>query len=350
MFVFTEQHMLSSRQSKPKRRVSVVIPCRNEAGHIDAFMASLLSQELQDSSELEIIISDGMSDDGTRERLERYRQLYPHVLVLNNPNRIVSTGLNLAIGQAQGDIIVRMDVHTEYAPDYIAQCLAALDKTKSANVGGPARTRAQGYFQQANCLAYHAPFSCGGARFHDPDYEGPVDTVTFGCWQKSTLEAVGFFDEELVRNQDDELNFRITKSGHTIWQTPRIRLWYKPRSTIRGLFRQYAEYGHWKVYVIRKHKRPVSVRHLVPAVFIASLLVLGGLAPFSSLAAMLLLSLAGAYLLANIASCLIACSRSSGWRFLPILPVIFATYHFAYGFGFLKGVLQVPFRHSPVPK
>jgi glycosyltransferase involved in cell wall biosynthesis len=304
-------------------------------------MASLLSQEIHDSSELEIIISDGMSDDGTRERLERYCQLYPQVQVLNNPHKIVSTGLNLAIGQARGEIIVRMDVHTEYAPDYIAQCLAALEKTKSANVGGPARTRGEGYFQQANCLTYHVPFSCGGARFHEPDYEGPTDTVPFGCWRKSTLEAVGLFDEELVRNQDDELNFRIIESGGTIWQTPLIRSWYKPRSTLCGLFRQYAEYGYWKVYVICKHKRPASLRHLVPAVFIATLLILGGLAPFSYSAALLLLSLAGSYLLGNIAASLTACCRSSGWRFLPILPFIFATYHFAYGFGFLKGILGV---------
>lgn len=336
--------MSSFSQSLPKCRISVVVPCRNEVTNIDAFMTSLLSQDLPADSELQIIIADGLSDDGTRESLERYRRQFANIQIVSNPKKIVSTGLNLAIRQAVGEIIVRMDVHAEYASDYITQCVMALKKTNSENVGGPARTRSQGYFQEANGLTYHSRFSCGGARFHDPNYEGPVDTVTFGCWRKSTLETLGCFDEELVRNQDDELNLRITRNGGTILQIPQIRCWYKPRSTLRSLFRQYAEYGYWKVYVIRKHRVPASVRHVVPALFLTSLLLLCGLSPFVRSASLLLLILVGTYLLTGIVATVLTCFRSSAWRFLPILPVMFVTYHFAYGFGFLTGVVHILLR------
>ena len=324
-----------------KRLVSVVVPCRNEASYVDAFLNSLLSQVLPEDLDVEILIADGASNDGTRQRLEQYRARHPRICILNNPKKIVSGGLNLAIARARGEIIIRMDVHAEYASDYIAQCVAVLDETKAANVGGPARTRADGYVQRANSLAYHSPFSCGGARFHNPDYEGPVDTVTFGCWRKRTLDQIGLFDEKLVRNQDDELNLRITKAGGTIWQTPRIRSWYKPRSSLCALFRQYGEYGYWKVQVMRKHRSLASLRHLVPALFVGSLALLAGAAPFSSIAARLLLLLVGLYALANAAATLVTCSRPKRLRFLPILPLVFATYHLAYGYGFLRAGISL---------
>jgi succinoglycan biosynthesis protein ExoA len=313
--------------------ITIVSPCRNEAPSVASFVRALLAQELAGYT-WEAIIADGASDDGTREELERATAGTP-VRVIDNPMRIVSSGLNQAIREARGRYIVRMDMHTDYAPDYVAKCVEVLERTGARNVGGPARTRPAGGLGTAIAAAYHSPFSCGGARFHDPLYEGWVDTVTYGCWEKSYLEAIGLFDETLVRNQDDELNLRIVRSGGRIWQDPDIRSWYTPRSSLKALFRQYFQYGFWKVAVIRKHRLPASWRHLVPGAFVAMNILTAAV----DWRAWLLLW--GAYLaVATEAS--VQAARGAGWRLLAVLPLVFATFHTAYGLGFFAGLVYGP--------
>src|SRR5262249_47183273 len=153
-------------------------------------------------------------------------------------------------------------------------------ETGADNVGGAMRTRASGFVQEAISLAFHSPFSVGGARFHNVEYQGYVDTVPYGCWRKSKLLDLGLFDEELVRNQDDELNLKIIRRGGKIWQSSLIQSWYQPRTSLWALFCQQAQYGYWKVRVIQKHKLPASWRHVVPAASLASLISLSVLAPF----------------------------------------------------------------------
>lgn len=320
-------------------RVSIVVPCRNERSRIEAALASMLGQTDVNGG-IEIIVADGVSDDGTREILDRMAAADARLRIIDNPHRIVSTGLNRAIEAARGEFVVRMDMHSVYAPDYVACCLAALQRSGAQNVGGPARTRADSFFQRANALAYHSPFSAGGARFHDPDYEGWVDTVTYGCWRRQTLLDLGLFDEQLVRNQDDELNLRLVRGGGRIWQTPAIRSWYFPRASMAGLFRQYQQYGYWKVAVIRKHRLPASVRHLVPGAFVAALLVLGVLSAVSASARLALALLVVAYLLANGAASAVTCRRAPNRRYLGVMPFVFAAYHVGYGWGFLRGVID----------
>ncbi|SPF37296.1 hypothetical protein SBA4_20019 [Candidatus Sulfopaludibacter sp. SbA4] len=150
--------------------VSAIVACRNEARHIRCFLDLALAQQLPEA-EWEIIVADGMSDDGTRQVLEEYRNADRRVRVIDNPGQIVSTGLNAAIRVARGEIVVRLDAHTEYAPDYLQQCVAALEATGADNVGGPARTRASGLVARVIAAAYHSPFACGGARFHDEEFE-----------------------------------------------------------------------------------------------------------------------------------------------------------------------------------
>src|SRR5262249_25260654 len=128
--------------------------------------------------------------------------------------------------------------------------------------------RGDRYVSRAIAAAFRSPFSAGGANSHDPRHEGPVDSVYLGCWRRDVFSRVGLFDEELVRNQDDEWNLRLIRSGGTIWQSPRIRSWYRPRASLAALFQQYRQYGYWKVRVIQKHRRPASPRHLVPVLFL----------------------------------------------------------------------------------
>lgn len=388
-------------------RVSLVLPCRNEHRHIEACLDSILNQESPVGG-FEVIVADGMSDDGTREILARMEQGFevqrsavsapvvspavpsplrldrgegqgevllnfapspqssifnsqpstkrrPTLRVIDNPGRIVSKGLNAAIRAARGMIIVRFDAHTEYAPDYVCRCIDLLQETQADNVGGPARTKADTFVGKAIAAAYHSPFAVGGARFHNVEYEGYVDTVTYGCWPRVTFEKFGLFDEELVRNQDDEHNLRISRGGGKIYQSPHVKSWYRPRASLRAVFQQYMQYGYWKVRVIQKHKLPASWRHLVPGVFVLTLLGLLLLTAFSwllsalelvhrplitslwHLSSGLFLCLLVAYSLA-VTTASVLTARQTEWRLLPVLPLVFPCYHFSYGCGFLRGL------------
>jgi succinoglycan biosynthesis protein ExoA len=353
----------------------VIIPCRNERGHIGTCLDSTLNQ-MQPTDGFEVIVADGMSDDGTREILQRLEvgsqssdlrspisdipspSSPPRLRVIDNPGRIVSKGLNAAIRAARGGIILRMDAHTEYAPDYVRECVAVLQATGADNAGGPARTKPQTFLEKAVSAAYHSPFAVGGARFHDVNYEGYVDTVTYGCWRRETFDKFGYFDEELVRNQDDEHNLRIIRGGGKIYQSPKIKSWYRSRGSLGSLFNQYMQYGYWKVRVIQKHKLPASWRHLVPGAFVLILLSLFLLSAFSFLLSAFVpgfpsaisifsfqlsafsfsfLAALGAYLFAVLAASVIMAAKTE-WKLLPILPFVFPCYHFGYGIGFLKGI------------
>jgi succinoglycan biosynthesis protein ExoA len=338
-----------NRGSRDAIAVSVVVPCRNEAKHVRPFLDSLFRQECA-GVEWEVVIADGLSDDGTREIIEDYCRHHHEVRLIDNGGRVASSGLNAAILAAHGQVIIRMDAHTEYAPDYIRRCLEVLARTGADNVGGPPRVKADSFRLRALGAAYHSPFAVGGSRSHDTSFEGHVDSVFYGCWRKSTLLRLGLFDEALVRNQDDELNLRLTHSGGKVWQSPEIVSWYRPRTTLPGLFCQYLQYGFWKVAVIRKHGRPASWRHLVPAAFVLLNFVLLLSTSFGAISGWHLLfrssavawmCLAASYTLACLAASLFS-ARQWGWLVFPVLPLLFAIYHISYGAGFFAGLLYWP--------
>jgi len=344
---------MDHRENQEQIHVTIVVACRNEIRHIREFLDSVLAQNFHGMS-WEAIIADGLSEDGTRAVLAEYSSSHPQLRVVDNPGRIVSTGLNAAIRAARGEIIIRMDAHTRYAPDYCVLCLETMESTGADNVGGPARTNATGTHARAVAAAYHSRF-CTGARFHDVNYEGWVDTVTYGCWRKSTFDRIGLFDEKLVRNQDDEFNLRLIRAGGKIWQNPRIMSWYSPRASLSGVFRQYFQYGFWKVAVIRKHKIPASWRHFVPLLFVVinlGLLAVVPLAiwahaqPVALIAATLWTAMVVFYAVGNLCASVLA-AHSAGWDIFPYLPAVFATYHFAWGFGFLVGLFRM-FGGDPV--
>ena len=319
--------------------ISVIMPCRNEARYIEPVLNAALLQK-EPPGGFEIIIADGMSDDGTSEVLANMSRQDPRIRIIENTGRIVSTGLNNAIRTAHGEIIIRMDAHTEYAPDYIRKCVQVLSETGADNVGGPWQAKGRSYLSSAIALAFQSPFSSGGAVSHRIGHEGPVDSVYLGCWRKETLVRLGLFDEELVRNQDDELNLRLSRAGGKIWQSPSIRSWYCPRSSLTSLFTQYMQYGYWKVRVIQKHRLPASIRHLVPGGFVASLLVLTLAAPWFRWGWLMPAGLLVLYLCANLAASLISCRKPANWKHLPVMPLVFSAYHFGYGWGFLRGAID----------
>lgn len=334
--------------------VSVVIPCRNEVDMIEACLRSVMAQDLP-QGDLEVIVVDGMSDDGTRDILSKLEREYVELVVLDNPDRTTPFAFNAGIRAAKGRYIALMGSHNRYAEDYLRQAIAVLEKTGADNVGGAMVCEGEGVVQRAISAAFHSPFSAGGARWHDPGYDGPADTVFGGVYRREVFEKIGLFDEELARNQDDEFNLRLLRAGGRIWQSTKIRSWYRPRASIKQLFRQYRQYGYWKVRVIQKHKIPASIRHLIPGAFVAfvalcvvSMLIAVALdALFKFPPAETAWAVSGMFLavgiLTYVATVLIGSlltARVAGWNLLPLLVVVFPAYHFGYGIGFLEGVLD----------
>jgi glycosyltransferase involved in cell wall biosynthesis len=323
--------------------VSVIAPCRNERAAIDAFCDSALAQQLPPGWQLEVLVADGRSDDGTRERLAERAAQDARLRLIDNPGRIVSTGLNAALAQARGAVIVRFDVHTQFAPDYIAECLAALARTGADNVGGAWVARGQGAMGRAVAAAFQNRWVVGGALSRDRAYEGAVDTVYLGCWPRATFERFGPFDEQLVRNQDDEHNLRLRRGGARLWQSARIRSVYQPRSSVRQLFRQQMQYGYWRPFVMRKHGQPGSLRQGVPALFVAALAGGAVLAAWWPWPLALLLASYAAY----VAGASLAAARQAGdWGTLVRLPLVIAAYHLGYGVGTWRGLFDLLLRRS----
>lgn len=340
-------------EAPPAHWVSVVVPCRNERAYIEFFCEAMLAQRLPIDARLEVLIADGCSDDGTRDWLVKFcadsTALDCHFVLVNNPGRIVSTGLNAAIAQARGDVIVRMDVHTHYENDYVAQCLEALAFSHADNVGGPWRAVGRNRVQCAVAAAFQSRLVAGGARSRQLDFDGWVDTVYLGCWPRATFQRFGGFDETLVRNQDDEHNLRLRLAGGRIWQSSRIRSSYRPRDTLKHLFRQQYQYGYWRPFVMRKHGQPGSVRQLVPAAFVAALAGTALLAFWWSAPLHALLSAYGAYL--AVVSLTVALSQPSDLgvprsvarrcSLVGRLGLVVPTYHLGYGLGSWRGLLDL---------
>jgi glycosyltransferase involved in cell wall biosynthesis len=320
--------------------VSVIVPCRNEAAHVDAFLQAAHAQALPTGWSMELLVADGRSDDGTRERRARQAIEHPGLRIVDNPAGQTAHGLNRALAAATGEVIVRMDVHTTYAPDYVAACLDALQRTGAAAVGGPWRAHVGTGRAEAIALAWGSRFGSGGAASRRVDHSGPVDTVYLGAWRRETLQALGGFDETLLRTEDDDLNLRIVRGGGVVWQDAAIRSWYRPRASFGALAAQMYQYGYWKWPLIRKHRMPASPRHLVPALFVGSVgvLALAGLVHAgAALAALALVALHAAAALAAAATLAPPWRRPLVW-----LGATWATLcmHWGYGVGFLHALLD----------
>ncbi len=320
--------------------VSVIMPIRNEAAFIERSLGAVLAQDYP-HDRMEVLVADGMSTDGTRAVVERLVAQHADIPVhlVDNPGQIVPTGFNAALARARGDVIVRVDGHTIVAPNYVRECVAAIERSGADNVGGPMRAVGTTAFGQAVALATSSPFGVGGARFHYSDREEWVDTVYMGAWPRRVFENLGGFDPELVRNQDDEFNYRLRAHGGRILLSPRIRSQYYNRTSTRSLWRQYYQYGFYKVRVLQKHPRQMRVRQFVPPAFVAA--ILGGalLSPLSKKIRAVWQLVVIAYTGANLAvSWRIA--RKHGWTHIWRLPVVFAILHFSYGLGFLHGLIH----------
>lgn len=317
--------------------VSIVIPMRNEAGTVAALLDGVLAQDYP-PERFEVLVVDGASTDSSGAVIEGYARRDPRVRLLHNPRRIVPTGLNVAIRAARGDVICRIDGHTRVAADYVRRGAEALRRTGADNVGGPMHAVGGGWFGDAVAAATSSRFGIG-SYFHYGTEEREVDTVYLGMWPRRVFASIGLFDEELVRNQDDEFNYRLRKAGGRVLITPTMRSWYQNRQSVIGLLRQYYEYGYWKVRVLQKHPRQMSWRHFVPPLFVAGLsglTLLGAFVPAAALAARVLFGLYVAAVLGVAARV----SLRRGVRAWLATALAFAGIHCAWGMGFLNGLIS----------
>jgi glycosyltransferase involved in cell wall biosynthesis len=253
--------------------LSVIIPARNEGTYIERSLGAVLGQDWP-GERLEVIVVDGGSTDDTVERVKRLAAEYPgtRVNIVLNPRRITPVSMNLGIAAATGDIVVRVDGHCVIEPGYLRRVSEVLRDTGHDNVGGVCITEGETPTARAIAAAQSSRFGVGNVAFRVGQAQpGATDTVPFGAWPRRVFDQFGTFDEELVRNQDDELNFRIVQGGGTVWFDPAIRSRYFARGTLRSLARQYHQYGLYKVRVMQKRGGVASPRHLVPAVFVAGL-------------------------------------------------------------------------------
>ncbi|HWC74049.1 MAG TPA: glycosyltransferase family 2 protein [Gemmatimonadales bacterium] len=320
-------------------RVTVIVPCRNEARYIGPCLDSILATAYP-LDRLEILVVDGQSTDNTREIVREYAEKHAVIRLLDNPLAIVPTALNIGVQAASGEIIARMDAHVVYPPEYLPRLVLGLQEHHADNVGAcmvtlPADGTATA---QAIAIALSHPFGVGNAHFRiGARTAREVDTVPFGCYPRDVFKRVGMFDEEMIRNQDDEFNNRIIRKGGRVMLIPDVVCYYYARGSFAKVARMFYQYGAFKPLAARKSGRIMTLRQLIPAMFVTGLGVslLGALV--SSRAAVTAAAIASAYAL-SVLGCALLVAKKHGFRCAVAIAGVFPVLHTSYGVGFLRGL------------
>ncbi len=324
-----------------KKRVSVVIPCRNEEDFIKACLQAL-SNQTYPLNKLEVIVVDGMSSDNTRLRIAQVIEQYPFIRCIDNPRRVTPLGLNKGIAISNGDYVIILSSHSVVEPDFIENNVRSLETSGADCVGGILETVASIDRPLAHAIAaaLSHPYGVGNAHFRIGSTSiREVDTVPFGCYKREVFESIGFFDENLIRNQDDEFNFRLLRNGGRIVLDPLIKSRYFARDSLRNLWKMYFQYGYFKPLVALKIGRVITWRQLVPALFVGALLGTALISIMSRTGRRFLYLLIALYL-CTTAYFSYMVGRKRNAFYATLLFCSFAVLHFSYGIGYLKGILD----------
>ena len=329
--------------------LSVICPIYNEEKYIANCIESILQQDFP-KEDLEVLFVDGMSNDRTRAIVGEYASRYPFIHLLDNPQRIVPPALNIAIRASKGDIIMRLDAHAKYPDNYFSMLVQKLADLEADNVGGVCRTLPVNDTPvcRAIATALSSPFGMGNSYFRiGADKEMSVDTVPFGCFRRDIFDRIGFFDEELIRNQDDEFNGRIIKNGGKIFLIPSIVIDYFARDTIGKVSKMFYQYGLFKPLVNQKLGKPATLRQFFPLCFVLGL-ILGFLLCFvHPVFRYLYIAVLALYLLMAL---YFSCKSEKNIRTILLLICTYITIHVSYGWGYLRGLVKLLLKKDFVAK
>ena len=306
--------------------ISIIVPVFNEEKFIQKFLHFITKNC---KYKYELILFDGRSEDKTIHIINDYINEYNarNFILIDNPNRYVSYSLNKAIDICKYEIIIRMDVHTKYSNNYFDSIIETFKNTNADIVGGPTDTIYNESIQESIAYCYSHIFGMGGGKVHDMKFNGFTNGVTFGAFKKYVFKN-NYFDEELIRNQDDEFFSRCNSLGYKIYQSSNIKLYYSPRRNFYGLSKQYFQYGYYKPIALKKVKNSLSLRHLIPSIFIIYFI-----------SALLFYQL---FLLIYFIPLLLFSFINNKKISIKILNIIsFAVMHFSYGFGFIFGIKKI---------
>ena len=324
-------------------KVSVIVPCYNEQSTIRLLLEALHAQTYPHAG-MEVVISDGLSTDGTRATIAAFQKDFPElqVRVVENERRSIPAALNRAIEASQGEIIVRLDGHSKPYPDYVERCISSHTEARGANIGGvwEIRPGADTWIASSIAAAAAHPLGVGDALYRHTRQAAEVDTVPFGSFRRSLVEQVGYFDESLLTNEDYEFNARVRKWGGRVWLDPSIRSIYFARPTLRELIRQYWRYGYWKWRMLRRYPDTLRWRQALPPLFVLSLIGLAVLSIFIPFAAILLAAELVLYFSVMILAGLQVALQQGKAYFLLGIPLAIAAMHLAWGSGFLWSLLS----------
>lgn len=317
--------------------VAVIIPVRNEEKYISKCIDSIIAQTYPREL-IEIILIDGMSTDNTLSIIEKYIQEYREVKVFYNEKKITPISMNIGISNSKSDIVIILGAHSFIDKNFIKNNVRNLIDKKADASGGIVKFIHESFLSKCIGIATSCPFGVGNALYRYSKEEKYVDTVPFAAYKKSLLDKIGYFDEELVRNQDDELNFRVTESGGKILLSPDIISNYFSRSSLKKLWRQFYQYGYWKVRVIQKHNKPAALRHLIPVIFVLSMIFSLLIGIILKPALFIFFSIILSYGFVNIIFST-KLSVQNGLKCFAYLLLIFPILHISYGIGFLQGII-----------
>lgn len=324
--------------------VSILIPARNAEKTISASLDSTLSQDYPGSVEVIVV-----EESGTGSTHDLILRRYPTVQYISNPDKGIGIGINGALRKAAGEIIIRCDAHTLFPRGYVRHAVETLQRTGAANVGGRQQPVGVTFFERAVAIAMTSFLGAGNAPHRLNGTEGPTETAFLGAFRRSTLDAVGGYNPDLLRGQDYELNWRLRARGETVWFDPGLLVTYRPRGTLRDLALQYFDYGRWKSTILRQHPASLLPRHLAAPLLVLGLVTSGflGLAT-ASWPVMTALPLTYIFILTVKALTVGVRSRAPAALLLPLVLVIM---HLSWGIGFFFPVrLQGSRKENPRSK
>ena len=318
--------------------VSIIIPCRNEEKYIRKTIDSIIGQDF--NYEFEVIVVDGNSIDSTKEILYSYQKDIKNLIILDNPKKIVPISFNLGLNQSKGKYIIRVDAHSIIEKDFLKNCINVIDRKNADCVGGATLHISNGIVSDSIMICQTSKFGSGGVYFRRKNSKGRyVDTLAFGAYKRSVFQSIGGYDEELIRNQDDEFNFRLCQSGGDIWLDPTIKSSYFPRNSLMSFIKQYFQYGFYKIRVMQKRKGFSSWRHIVPICFVLIFIIATFLNFYNKITFPLLLIITVYFSLSIIASYKYLFTLRYNLISIVLLPLSYFLMHFSYGIGNLCGII-----------